>query len=144
MSSYHHLPIVDTSPHMPSSRGGRPPGGSRAPPSAVLEVISAVYHSSLARYRQEHPGFIPNPAIERDFSRFCQVSLPAHPDAAYDVFRDLVEAVEEDPFDHTVLFFFFFLKGSAFVLLCTIHIETVGINYMYRTAAPCIIGLVNK
>ena len=87
---------------MPSSRGGQPPGGSRAPPSAVLDVIAAVYRSSLARYRQEHPGFVPNPAIERDFSRFCQVSLPTHPDAAYDVFLDLVEAVEEDPFDHTV------------------------------------------
>ncbi|KAF8687048.1 hypothetical protein AX14_003734 [Amanita brunnescens Koide BX004] len=87
---------------MPSSRGGRPPGGSRAPPSAVIEVIAALYRSVLNRHRLEHPGFVPNPAIERDFSQFCQVSLPTHPDAAYEVFLDLVEAVEEDPFGQTV------------------------------------------
>ena len=87
---------------MPSSRGGQPPGGSRAPPSAVLEVIAALFRSVLAQHRLEHPGFVPHPDIERDFSRFCQVSLPTHPDAAYEVFLDLVEAFEEDPFGHTV------------------------------------------
>ncbi|KAF8707041.1 hypothetical protein AX14_013722 [Amanita brunnescens Koide BX004] len=87
---------------MPSRRGGRPPGDSRVPPSAVLEVIAALYRSVLNRHRLEHPGFVPNPAIERDFSRFCQVSLPTHPDAAYEVFLDLVEAVKEDPFGQTV------------------------------------------
>ncbi|KAF8659929.1 hypothetical protein AX14_007500 [Amanita brunnescens Koide BX004] len=87
---------------MPSSRGGRPPGGPRVPPSAVLEVIAALFRSVLARHRVEHPGFVPHPDIERDFSRFCQVSLPTHPDATYNVFLDLVEAVEEDPFGLTV------------------------------------------
>ena len=87
---------------MPSSRGGRPPGGSRVPPSAVLEVIAALFRSVLARHRLEHPGFVLHPDVERDFSWFCQVSLPTHPDAAYEVFLDLVEAVEEDPFGQTV------------------------------------------
>ena len=41
-------------------------------------------------------------------------------------------------------FFFFFLKGSAFILIRTTHTETIEVDYMYRTAAPCIVGLVNK
>ena len=81
---------------------GWPPGGSRAPLSAVSEVITALFCSVLNRYQLEHPGFIPHPDIERDFSWFCQASLPTHPDAAYDIFLDLIEAVEEDPFGHTV------------------------------------------